>query len=596
MSILRTTFEPLTEEPRGKSIPEGKKLTQYLAAIFATLGSMAVGTVLAWTSPVLPELQAANSTLPVTLEEGSWIGSLLAVGAIAGSLPAGYLADRFGRKIVICATSAPFLISWALVVGASSVAMLYVARLLAGLATGVVSVVAPVYTSEVAETSVRGALGTLFQIIKSRGPRTEPCGTPAPTVRKEKNNHRPAHIVGVLEGRRNGTLFVLKYTIVHTHSDISEHSTGPIYRQVNGYYMEMTLKKMNHGIQISNPAFVFVTEGNHGKPVRLPTTGFEPGISRMRVSNVKARSFGDVDGGHPVHLRGGRHRRLHVARHHQRDRPRRLASHVLQNAGVSRAPRQGRQDGCRQKGAPVLQRPAIRGGPRTGRPAEGGQGCIAGGNVSAGSGVDPGARRALVVGLGLMVFQQLSGINAVIFYSVDIFEAAGSTLDPKVAAIIVGVVQVVMSYAASAAVDRAGRRILLLVSASVMALCLALLGFYFCLEDAAGLGWLPLVCVTVFIIVFSLGFGPLPWMMMAELFAPRVKGNASSVAVCTNWTLVFLVTFSFGKLVAGLGEHTTFWIFAAICACATVFVWRLVPETKGKSLDEIQRLLSGERA
>ncbi|XP_069690031.1 facilitated trehalose transporter Tret1-like isoform X2 [Periplaneta americana] len=429
---------------------------------------MAVGTVLAWTSPVLPELQAANSTLPVTLEEGSWIGSLLAVGAIAGSLPAGYLADRFGRKIVICATSAPFLISWALVVGASSVAMLYVARLLAGLATGVVSVVAPVYTSEVAETSVRGALGTLFQVMLT---------------------------VGIL------------------------------FTYVVGAIADYTWLGI---ISATVPVALLLT------------------FSRMPESPAHLVKVGKMDAAKKA---------LRYFRGPQYEVDRELAD--LQKAA---------RDASREETS--LQD-----------------------LVST-----PGARRALVVGLGLMVFQQLSGINAVIFYSVDIFEAAGSTLDPKVAAIIVGVVQVVMSYAASAAVDRAGRRILLLVSASVMALCLALLGFYFCLEDAAGLGWLPLVCVTLFIIVFSLGFGPLPWMMMAELFAPRVKGNASSVAVCTNWTLVFLVTFSFGKLVAGLGEHTTFWIFAAICACATVFVWRLVPETKGKSLDEIQRLLSGERA
>jgi SP family facilitated glucose transporter-like MFS transporter 8 len=209
-----------------------------------------------------------------------------------------------------------------------------------------------------------------------------------------------------------------------------------------------------------------------------------------------------------------------------------------------------------------------------------------------------GTRKALIISLGLMIFQQLSGINAVIFYSVDIFYAAGSTLDPKVAAIIVGVVQVVVTYAASVMVDRAGRRVLLLLSASIMGLCLAILGLYFCLknkgDDVSSIGWLPLICVAVFIVMFSLGFGPLPWMMMGELFAPNVKGAASSIAVCTNWTLVFIVTFSFGKLIDGLGEHTTFWIFAVICGIATVFIFYLVPETKGKTLTEIQSILRGD--
>jgi len=208
-----------------------------------------------------------------------------------------------------------------------------------------------------------------------------------------------------------------------------------------------------------------------------------------------------------------------------------------------------------------------------------------------------GTRRALIIALGLMIFQQLSGINAVIFYSGDIFNAAGSTLDPKVATIIVGVVQVVVTYISSTAVDRVGRKLLLLLSASIMGLCLAVLGLYFYLkkvDDVSGIGWLPLFCVTVYIVMFSLGFGPLPWLMMGEVFAPNVKGAASSIAVCTNWTLTFVVTFSFGKLVDGLGEDWTFWLFAIICFIATIFIYYLVPETKGKTLSEIQRVLNGD--
>jgi SP family facilitated glucose transporter-like MFS transporter 8 len=131
-----------------------------------------------------------------------------------------------------------------------------------------------------------------------------------------------------------------------------------------------------------------------------------------------------------------------------------------------------------------------------------------------------------------------------------------------------------------------------------MGICLAILGLYFSLknrgDDVSGIGWLPLICLAVFIVMFSLGFGPLPWMMMGELFAPNVKGAASSIAVCTNWTLVFIVTFTFGKLIDWMGEHWTFWLFAIICCIATSFVFFVVPETKGKTLIEIQRILNGE--
>lgn len=207
--------------------------------------------------------------------------------------------------------------------------------------------------------------------------------------------------------------------------------------------------------------------------------------------------------------------------------------------------------------------------------------------------------KGLVVSLGLMIFQQLSGVNAVIFYSANIFQAAGSTLDPAVATIIVGIVQVLVTYASSLLVDRAGRRILLLISDAIMALCLGSLGYYFYLQesgkDVSNIGLLPLLSVVVFIIVFSIGFGPIPWMMTGELFSSEIKGVATGIAVALNWLLTFVVTKSFQSLVTGLGSAGTFWIFSGICFAGTVFVALIVPETKGKSLEEIQKMLGGNK-
>ncbi|GLG94902.1 Facilitated trehalose transporter Tret1 [Gryllus bimaculatus] len=189
-----------------------------------------------------------------------------------------------------------------------------------------------------------------------------------------------------------------------------------------------------------------------------------------------------------------------------------------------------------------------------------------------------------------MGVQQLGGINAVIFYCQDIFENAGSTIPDAVAAIIVGVVQVVATLAAASLVDRAGRRPLLLVSAGLMALCQATLGLCLKLPDALP-GWLALVAVGVFIIAFSLGCGPLPWMMLGEIFAP--EGTASGLAVTLNWVIVFAVTFAFPPANDALGG-VTFFFFAAVCALGFAFVLAVVPETKGKTLQEIQDALSGD--
>lgn len=123
----------------------------------------------------------------------------------------------------------------------------------------------------------------------------------------------------------------------------------------------------------------------------------------------------------------------------------------------------------------------------------------------------PANRRGFVICIMLMFFQQFSGINAVIFYSVSIFKSAGSNLDPAICSIIVGVVQVLMTFAAATLVERAGRRILLLISSTVMCICLAVLGVYFYLKehghDVSKIGMIPLLSLVLFIVCFSIGYG-----------------------------------------------------------------------------------------
>lgn len=124
--------------------------------------------------------------------------------------------------------------------------------------------------------------------------------------------------------------------------------------------------------------------------------------------------------------------------------------------------------------------------------------------------------RGLVISLGLMFFQQVSGINAVIFFTTDIFIASGSEIKPEIATIIVGVMQVLATFVASLVVDKLGRRILLLVSDAIMALCTLVLGIFFFMKDndkesVSSIGWLPVVALCLFIVAFSIGFGPVPW-------------------------------------------------------------------------------------
>ncbi|CAH0562563.1 unnamed protein product [Brassicogethes aeneus] len=205
--------------------------------------------------------------------------------------------------------------------------------------------------------------------------------------------------------------------------------------------------------------------------------------------------------------------------------------------------------------------------------------------------------KLLFIVLGLMFFQQMSGINAVIFYTTKIFEAAGSSLDKTVCTTIVGVVNFVSTFIAATLIDKLGRKILLYISSVAMMVSLAVLGAYFYLKnhgvDVNEYGWLPLAVFIIYVLGFSLGFGPIPWLMMGEILPAKIRGTAASIATGFNWLCTFIVTKTFLLIIGAIGEEGTFWLYGAIVTIALVFVILFVPETRGQSLQDIERKLAG---
>nr|WEY18729.1 trehalose transporter 1 [Bactericera cockerelli] len=205
--------------------------------------------------------------------------------------------------------------------------------------------------------------------------------------------------------------------------------------------------------------------------------------------------------------------------------------------------------------------------------------------------------RPLLISIGLMFFQQMSGINAVIFYTVKIFKDAGSTIDENYCTIIVGVVNLLSTLIATAFIDRLGRKILLYISSTAMFITLATLGTFFYYKslgyDVSTLGWLPLLSFVIYVIGFSIGFGSIPWLMMGEILPAKIRGSAASLATAFNWTCTFVVTKTFNDMTALLGTHGAFWLFGVICLIGLFFVIIFVPETQGKSLEDIERNLTG---
>lgn len=205
----------------------------------------------------------------------------------------------------------------------------------------------------------------------------------------------------------------------------------------------------------------------------------------------------------------------------------------------------------------------------------------------------------LLISLGLMLFQQLSGINAVIFYTVTIFQDAGSSIDENLCTIIVGIVNFLSTFVATILIDRLGRKVLLYISNVCMIVTLMTLGTFFYMRhagyDLEHLGWLPLVSFVIFVIGFSLGFGPIPWLMMGEILPAKVRGSAASIVTAFNWACTFLVTKTFIDITEAIGSYGAFWLFGSVCCVGMLFIVFCVPETQGQSLEEIEKKMTDKQ-
>lgn len=200
----------------------------------------------------------------------------------------------------------------------------------------------------------------------------------------------------------------------------------------------------------------------------------------------------------------------------------------------------------------------------------------------------------LVIGMLLSIFQQLVGINAVLYYAPQMFENAGARGDlAMLQTIIVGVVMTIFTLVALVTVDRWGRKPLLITGAIVMAVSMLMLGALF---QTNNVGLLSLAAVLVYIAGFSLSWGPVVWVMLAEIFPNSIKGSAMAIAVAVQWIANFIVTATFQMmdkstaLNAWANHGFAYYVYGIMSLGAAWFVWAHVPETKGRTLEAIEDL------
>lgn len=205
----------------------------------------------------------------------------------------------------------------------------------------------------------------------------------------------------------------------------------------------------------------------------------------------------------------------------------------------------------------------------------------------------PLMRAALTVGVGLAILQQVTGINTVIYYAPQIVQFTGVGDDQASAAIIatigVGIVNMGMTVLAVRLLDRAGRRTLLLIGVAGMALSLFTLGLAFDGTDEDTFSSvLAIGSLMTFVASFAISLGPIFWLINSEIYPLRVRSKAASLGTTANWVSNFIVSLTFLSLIAAIGRSESFWLYGAISVVTWFFCWKLVPETKGKSLEEIQ--------
>jgi len=200
----------------------------------------------------------------------------------------------------------------------------------------------------------------------------------------------------------------------------------------------------------------------------------------------------------------------------------------------------------------------------------------------------PAFRRPLLIAIVLAVFQQVTGINAILYYAPRIFEGAGFARMSAIGqSTIVGLVNMLFTVVAIVLADKVGRRPLLLVATGGMGLSLVLLGVAFKSPflPASAL----LFIILLYIAFFASAMGPLVWVVMAEIFPTKVRGSAMGLATLVLWLADFAVTLTFPVISDRFHPSTAFWLYAAMCALDLVFMGFFLPETKGKTLEEIER-------
>ncbi|XP_076256986.1 facilitated trehalose transporter Tret1-like [Rhynchophorus ferrugineus] len=455
------------EEAKNPTEP----LFMYLSVIIAYLTAFSSGLSVSWTSPVIPKFKTEENPFnhTVSTSQTAMLTSFLPLGAITGPILAGYMADRFGRKLTMMCLAIPSIIGFCILAFSHIIEVWYVARFLLGIGVGCYFAICPMYVAEIAQNHNRAKFGCLFGVFITLG---------------------------------------LFYPF-----SIGAHLIIPLYAMTCNIPLVVFL--IVFGFFMPETPIFLLSKGKTK----------EAEAALMKLRKKKAVEVQDE------------------------------INEILTAV---------KKDGDGQGGFKELWR-------------------------------SESAKRALIICIGLVLLQELSGIHPMMAYLKPIFQASGTTISPDVSTVIFGISQITSNFVTALVVEKIGRRILYIVSAIGCGIACAILGTYFFLQtkqvDLESVYWLPLTCMVAYMIFFSMGLGPLAWSIVGEIFPSNVKGIGSGLTVCVSFTASFLVLFMFPIVSEAASMSAPFWMYTVVTVLGLIFVYYMVPETRGMTLAEIQETL-----
>ena len=436
----------------------------YLVTVVASLGGLLAGFDMGVISGAMLFINTEWILSPFVQ---GWVVSSAIVGAVIGAAGNGILSDIYGRKKIIIATALIFIAGSLFSAVAPNVGCLIAARMLVGIAVGMVNFIVPIYLSEISPQKIRGMLVSLYQLAITAG-------------------------------------ILFSYLINGIYAD-SEYSWRLM--MFSGIYPAVILLL---GIIVLQDTPRWLISKKRDKEAAEVFQKIEPEIDiKARIKEIKA---------------------------------------TLQSE---------------QKGKKTRLQ------------------------------FQKWMLMPIFVGVGMMFAQICTGINTVIYYTTTIFKVSGFSENSAAiyATIGVGIVNFLMTGIAIVFTDRLGRKPLLYAGTIGMMLSMLCLGMAFNYADTLGenLRYVATASVMVYIACFAFSLGPVTWIMVSEILPLRIRGLAMSICTVSNFFFNFIIVLSFPVLLQHIGEAHTFWIYAGICFISLFFFHFYVPETKGRSLEEIER-------